>query len=56
MMPLANDMAYDLKRIIDSAVFNEAATAATRPSVFPAASMRYQSFFTSAFFAKIVFI
>lgn len=29
MMSLANDMAYDLKRIIDGAVFNEAATAAT---------------------------
>ena len=29
MMPLANDMAYDLKRIIDSAVFTEAAEAAT---------------------------
>ena len=28
MMPLARDMAYDLKRIIDTAVFNEAATAA----------------------------
>ena len=28
MMPLARDMAYDLKRVIDTAVFNEAATAA----------------------------